>query len=46
MPTRGMSVRLDPETHRRLRIVLAKEEKTLQSLFEDYVKRYLEAKGG
>ena len=39
-----MTVRLDLETHRRLRVVLAREGKSLQELFSDYVHRYLEAK--
>ena len=41
---RATTLRLDPETHRRLRVVLAREGKTLQQVFEDFVRRYLEAK--
>jgi plasmid stability protein len=37
-------MRLDEETWRRLRVVLAREGRSMQWLFSDYVRRYLEAK--
>jgi len=39
-----MTVRLPPEMHTRLKVVLAREGKSLQWLMTDYIKRYVEAK--
>jgi predicted HicB family RNase H-like nuclease len=43
-PDKTITLRLRPEVHRRLRVVLAREGKSLQWLMSDYVYRYLEAK--
>jgi len=43
---KAMTLRLDEDVWMRLRVVLLKEGKTLQGVFEDYVKRYVEAKEG
>ncbi len=41
---RAMTFRLDAETWLRFRTILLKERKSMQDVFEDYVKRYIEAK--
>jgi hypothetical protein len=40
----AMTVRLDTDLWMRFRIVLLRERKTMQGIFEDYVRRYVEAK--
>lgn len=39
-----MTFRLDPDTWVRFRTILLREGKSMQEVFEDYVRRYIEAK--
>jgi hypothetical protein len=40
---RTITLRLDPEKHRRLKVALARRGKSIQMMVEDYVDRWLEA---
>ena len=42
----GTVLRLEPEKHRRLKAVLAREGKSMQWIWDDYVDRYLEKREG
>jgi len=39
-----LTVRVEPDLHRRLKVVLAREGKSFQFVFSDYLRRYLEVK--
>ena len=45
-PTRAMTFRLDEPTWERFRIILLRERRSMQQVFEDYVRRYIDAKEG
>ncbi len=41
-----MTFRLDEPTWERFRIILLRERRSMQQVFEDYVRRYIDAKEG
>jgi len=44
LPRKHTTLRLEPELHRRLKIIMALEGKSIQFLFTGYVERYTEQK--